>query len=164
MRHGFGVVGLALLIATSASASDSAPKVLRALGDCRTIADASARLSCFDKAAAALASAVAAKDVVVVDREQVKRDRRKQFGFIKLQQGEIDAGVPEPAELKGKVSSLSISGEFIMVVVESSGTWRTTEGGFNAPALGESVTIKKGALGSYVMLFRGGALRVRRLR
>lgn len=164
MWQGWAVLGLGVLAASPAVAGDSAPMLVQALKDCRAVADSTARLSCYDRATAAFEVAVAAKDVVVVDREQVKRDRRKQFGFIKPQPAAVDAGVPEPVELKGKVSALSLWGDFFVVAVEGSGTWRTTESGFAAPALGEPVTIKKGTLGSYVMLFRAGALRVRRLR
>jgi len=164
MRQGWAVVGLAALIAAPVAASGPAQKLVQTLSACRSVTDTSARLTCYDTASTALEAAIAAKEVVLVDREQVKRDRRKQFGFIELQPGEVDAGVPEPAELGGKVTSLALAGEFLVIAVENSGTWKTTEGGLAVPVLGEQVTIKKGALGSYVLVFRGGALRVRRLR
>ncbi|HEX6865720.1 MAG TPA: hypothetical protein VF122_00670, partial [Caulobacteraceae bacterium] len=69
------------LMAGSAQAASDRPPVLQAVVDCRAIADSSARLACYDAAAARLDEAEAKGDVVVLDREQRQQARREAFGF-----------------------------------------------------------------------------------
>src|SRR5689334_2671937 len=57
------------------------PEAFEALVHCRSIAEAAARLQCYDSAAAALEQAAERRDVVVVDRAQVRESRRRLFGL-----------------------------------------------------------------------------------
>ena len=57
------------------------PELFEALVQCRSITDDAARLQCFDTAAANLQAATERRDVVVVDRAQVRESRRRLFGL-----------------------------------------------------------------------------------
>ena len=57
------------------------PELFEALVHCRSITDDAARLQCFDTAAANLQAATERRDVVVVDRAQVRESRRRLFGL-----------------------------------------------------------------------------------
>ena len=57
------------------------PELFEALVRCRAVTDDAARLQCFDAAAAALDAAAERREVVVVDRAQVRESRRRLFGL-----------------------------------------------------------------------------------
>src|SRR4030095_15726604 len=70
--------GLILLAAPAASApkkgaEGAPPAQVSTRLNCRNIADSAARLACYDKAAASIGEAVAKRDLVVFDRESVKK-------------------------------------------------------------------------------------------
>jgi hypothetical protein len=92
---------LVLIAAPSVGAgqtpADSAA-LIKALGDCRSLAESSARLACFDAAAARLLSAEQSGEVVVVDRTQARAARRQAFGFSMPSLDIFKRGEPE-AEL-----------------------------------------------------------------
>ncbi len=76
----------AVIAAPPAQSAGGEPAMGRAdllarLVACRTMADTSARLACYDVAAAALDAAERQGDVVVVDRNQISTARRENFGF-----------------------------------------------------------------------------------
>src|SRR5271169_4971735 len=85
--YGSGLAVLALALTPAAAWAASTPKppdraaLVKALSACRVITDPTDRLTCFDKAAAALDEAQAKGDVVVVDRQQVHEVKRQAFGF-----------------------------------------------------------------------------------
>ena len=74
-----------LLIAAPAAAADkpkqAPPAVVQKLLDCRALTDSAARLACLDAGVAALAGAVENRDVLVADKEEVKKARRGLFGL-----------------------------------------------------------------------------------
>src|SRR5215207_2982123 len=57
------------------------PEAFEALVRCRALTDDSARLRCFDSASAALQTAAENRDVVVVDRKQIREAKRGLFGL-----------------------------------------------------------------------------------
>ena len=65
-----------------ASKQDQArPQQFEALVRCRAIAADAERLQCFDTAVAALEQAADRRELVVVDRQQVRESRRRLFGL-----------------------------------------------------------------------------------
>ena len=89
MRRLFRLTAMALLgpalLALPAAAADKPkdppPAVVQKLLDCRALTDAAQRLACLDAGVAALAGAVERNDVVVADKEQLKKARRSLFGI-----------------------------------------------------------------------------------
>ena len=160
----------ALMMATSfaapvAAAPARTPAVLQALGDCRAIADGAVRLACYDKAAAGIADATAKKDIVVLDREEVRATRKGLFGFSlpKLnffgneKEAKDDTGREEIVEIDVVVKSArSFSYQLWRMTMEDGATWVTTEAStLITPRAGSKVHIKRAALGSYFIKVDG---------
>ena len=94
----------AVTAAQPAQSADGEPALARAdllarLVACRSMADTSARLACYDVAAAALDTAERQGDVVVVDRDQISTARRESFGFSM-------PSIPNLFERDGKLESI----------------------------------------------------------
>ena len=148
-----------LLTMTAPAVAADPPKdsaLLSGIRSCQQIQDSTARLACFDKAAAALVGAAAQGDVAVVDREQVRNVRRSLFGFslpefpfLKSRKEDKEA---EPKELITKLASFrSIgAGRYVFVVEDGNATWETTESvPMGDVERGDKVVIQRGAMGSY---------------
>jgi len=150
------------------------PELFEALVRCRSITEATARLQCFDTASAALEQAAERRDVVVVDRAQVRESRRRLFGLALPRLpifGGGDNGHDNDDDEISQIDSTITSavrndlGQW-QVHLQDGGTWIQTD--FNqlavAPRPGQAVTVRRGALGSYMMrVGRQPGVRVRRV-
>lgn len=132
------------------------PAQVGAVLSCRQVADGAERLACYDRAAASLGDAVARRDLVVFDRESVRKTKRGLFGFAIPNLGIFgdDDGEIEIKQLDGVVAGLgrNADGGFIFRLADGS-RWSQTDGKPIAlePRNGDPVVIRKSALGSYVM-------------
>jgi hypothetical protein len=167
------ILGLALLSASSVAAPKSAQPpspLVGALVNCQHQADDAARLRCYDAAVAALTEAAGSGKIVVVEREDVRRTRRSLFGFalprIPFFNGD-DSAEGQQDELTAKVASWrSLGYDRYQIRLEDGALWETTEGSsaVDAPRNGDTVVIKRGPLGSYMMHIAGQrAVRARRV-
>jgi hypothetical protein len=148
------------------------PALFEALVRCRALTEAAARLQCFDEAAAALDQAAQRRDIVVVDRGQVRESRRRLFGLALPRLpifGGGDDGRPDPEEitqLEGTVLRASQDGYGHWIVrLQDESLWVQTDNNTLAlrPRPGQPVLIRRAALGSYVMRVNGQpGIRVRR--
>jgi hypothetical protein len=129
---------------------------LQRLIDCRKVADNTARLACFDAAAAAMDQAEAKGDIVVVDREQARKVRRQAFGFTLPSLSLFEKGEkPEEIEnVTGLVAAARQNGSGKWVIrLEDGAVWTQIDSndlGID-PKAGETVTVHKAALGSYML-------------
>lgn len=151
----------AVIIAAPVSAADNPPPIARpvaALQQCRTLADASARLACYDKAVDALSAATAANEVVIVERTDVRKARKGLFGFTLPRIGFL-TGRPDNAQDRADEAELETTitashsfgyGKW-RFTVEGGASWETTETniGFDDPLPGRKVLLQKGSLGGY---------------
>ena len=155
------------------SRAESAPRpeLFQALVRCRTVADAGARLACFDNAAAALQAATERRDVVVVDRAQVRESRRRLFGLalprLPIFGGSADEEDEEEIRaIESDIVSAYQAGYGRWVVrLEDGSTWVQVDDNVIAarPRVGQAVRVSRGALGSYTMRVNGQpGVRVRR--
>jgi hypothetical protein len=171
MGKGLAVAGLVILLAGSASAQPKPAEragALKAVVDCRAVADSAERLACYDKAAAALDAAEAKGDVVVVDRGQMREARKAAFGFNFQMPSFMTQGVKEE-ELKRLDSTVASSrqtphGKWIIKLADGA-TWVQidSEELRKAPAAGSEVTVKAATLGSYFLTVKGlGTIRAKR--
>lgn len=148
------------------------PALFEVLVRCRAIADDAERLRCFDSAATALDQAAQRRDIVVVDRGQVRESRRRLFGlalprlpiFGSRDDGREDA--EEITRLDGTVASANQDtlGHW-GVRLQDGSYWVQVDNNLLAlrPAPGNPVTIIRGPLGSYMMrVNRQPGIRVRR--
>lgn len=167
-------LGLSLVIAVPVAAQDKSEqtpaRVVTQVVDCRAISESAQRLACFDTTVAALAQAQAAKELVVVSKEDVREARRGLFGFtlpkLRLFGGEDDQD-NDVKEISATVASASQSrtGGWVFNLTDN-GTWQQTDDGFiGTPSPGDTVVIRRAAFGSYfAKLNDRPGFRIKRLR
>ena len=172
---------LAALLAAAAPATLSAQRneppqraqLFEALVRCRAITEAAARLQCFDAAAAALEEATARRDVVVVDRQQVREGRRRLFGLALPRLPFFGGGDESEDEdridrVEGVVASASQNGNGQWVVALQDGAvWQQADNNPLAlrPRNGQPVVITRGTMGSFFMRVNNQpGIRARRIR
>jgi hypothetical protein len=155
--------------ARAASGIEPQAAVVRALLDCRGLADAPSRLACYDEAAAAFERAEAGGDVVIVDREQARKVRRQAFGFTlpSISMFEKGESKSELENVDGKLASArqDASGHWVLKL-EDGAVWRQIDSNelTRSPKSGMTVVIRKAALGSYLAAVAGQrAFRARRV-
>jgi hypothetical protein len=139
------------------------PEAFEALVRCRAIVDDKARLQCFDSAAQTLQQAADRKDLVVVDRKQIRETRRTLFG-LDLPRLSIFGGGDGDEEAEQVTSIESTvdaavqdgNGRWIVKLADGS-TWAQTDNNVLAlrPRHGQKVKVKRAALGSYMMNVNG---------
>lgn len=165
-----------VLIATAAPLAAQTPKPARpytALQACRAITDSTQRLACFDRAAADLDAAAKSEEVVIVDRQEVKKARKGLFGFTLPRIGFLsgrDGNAEDQADeqqLEDTVAGArSIMGGRWRITLSSGAVWETLEidSRFTDPRPGLKVTLDKAMLGSYFLqVGKGRSVKARRL-
>lgn len=166
-------IGAALIAGSAAFGAKLKPvesPLMRALSDCQRLAEDAVRLRCYDAAATALTAASTSGKVVVVDQEDVRKTRRSLFGFslpkLPFFSGDNSAD-DQTNELTAKIASAGPLGYGkYRIKLEDGALWETTEGStaVDAPKSGDTVVIKGGPLGSYMMKISGQrALRAKRV-
>ena len=162
------LLALPLLMLAAPAMAQERSKVLERVVDCRKVTDPAERLACYDQAVAALDEAEAKKDVVVVDKDQVRAARKSVFGLnlprIKLFGGDDEATDVDEVESTIKSVTFQRDGR-IFFVIEDGARWVQTDDKtvFGIKA-GQKVILKKGALGSFFAKFeRGPGIRVARV-
>lgn len=143
-------------MAAYAQPAQPAPDVFTRVTACRDLRDGTERLACYDRAVAALAQAQAAREVVVVDRQQVQQTQRSLFGLT----------VPSVSRLFGEGQEQAVEETITQVRNDQTGrvtfqtntgaVWTQTEGRRLARARpGMKVRIRRGALGSFIANVEG---------
>ncbi|MES2497495.1 MAG: hypothetical protein V4618_15380 [Pseudomonadota bacterium] len=160
LRNTFMLAGMiASATAASAEKTREQPELFRNLLNCRAIADNAARLACFDQSTSALQQAEAKKDLVVVDRKEIRETRKSLFGFTLPKIGLFGGGDDEKEETKEAVIELQSTveaarpiagGNWSLRLADGAGTWETMSAMVDAPRAGDKVRIKKATLGSYL--------------
>ncbi|MBA2932708.1 hypothetical protein HZF05_01240 [Sphingomonas sp. CGMCC 1.13654] len=130
---------------------------------CRSIAEPAARLACFDKSVADFQVATDKRDVVIVDRAEVREARHSLFGFnlptLRIfgggdnKQGSAPVD-EEEKEINATVRSARMNGDLTWTIVLDSGAvWQQTDQAALPlpPRAGDAVDIRRAALGSYIM-------------
>jgi hypothetical protein len=130
--------------------------IVQNLLDCRKTADDAARLACYDQAAGAFGKAEAQGDIVVVDREQARKVRRQAFGLSLPSLSLFDKGESEEElnNVTAQVQSARQDGTGRWTVkLDSGATWTQVDTSplRRTPKAGMPVTIRKAALGSFMM-------------
>ena len=147
------------------------PELFEALVRCRAVSNDAARLQCFDRAAANLQQAAERRDVVIVDRGQVRESRRRLFGLPLPRLpifggGGDDDDEDEIRSIESTVASAHQEGYGRWVVrLQDGSTWVQTDNNIIAasPRSGQPVRVNRGALGTFMMKVNNQpAVRVRR--
>ena len=138
----------------------------RTLLDCRSVADSTQRLACYDKAAGTVADAIAKKDLVLIDKERATAAKRSLFGFsVPDFAGLLGGG--DITQVEGTVAGFTnnADGGFTIKLQDGS-VWTQTDDTPVAlpPRRGDKVLIKRGTLGSYFFrLGRQPGFKVKRI-
>jgi hypothetical protein len=150
----------ALLAAGGSAAAQNPPPdrapIVQSLADCRKLTEDSARLACYDKAVAALDQAEARGDIVVVDRDQARKVRRQAFGLPLPSLSLFDKGESDEElnNMTAQVVTARQDGTGRWTVkLDSGATWTQVDTSplRRTPRPGMPVTIRKAALGSFMM-------------
>jgi hypothetical protein len=138
------------------STKNERPQSFEALLRCRAVTDSAARLACFDSAAATLESAAERNDLVVVDRQQIRKTKRTLFG-LSIPNLDIFGDDDKEPEVKSIDSTIASARR------DPTGKWvvRLQEGAFwrqiddrplaMSPKPGNKVQINRTPMGSYMM-------------
>ena len=159
---------LACAVAVPAAAKDKdapvRPSQIQELYACRDIADAAARLACFDREVGELSTADAAREITFADRATMKKARRGLFGFSLPNLGGLFGG-GDDSDKEDKITAIDTTIE--SVSIDKSGKYRlTVEGGavwvqidgvgsVREPRVGDKINIKAAAMGSYFAKIEG---------
>lgn len=152
------LVPIAAADAQGSEAAAQRPVVFEALVRCRAITDDAARLACFDSAAAGLQQAADRRELVVVDRTQIRESRRRLFGLSLPRLPIFGGGDEEDEEEIDSIDSSVRSAQRVgygrwVVTLEDGSVWAQTDDQIIAgrPRPGQPVRVSRGALGSYMM-------------
>jgi hypothetical protein len=165
---GTAMILLAAPVAVAAAKDKDAPVTpaqVQQLYACRDIADAAARLACFDRQVAALQQAEQARDVTMFDRAAAQKARRGLFGFT-LRDLPFLGGDDEDEPALRLDTTIKWARRYDMdklrFEIEDGAVWAQTDQTVlpRDPKPGDRVQIYPGAMGSYFAEI-GGQKRVR---
>lgn len=149
----------AAAIAAAPPAEPRRPAAYEALVRCRAIDNDEARLRCFDQSVAALQEAADKRELVVVDRGQIRETRRRLFGLdlpnLPFFGGNDDEAREEVRQIDGTIAEVRSVNKLWIIRLQEGGTWIQTDGSRRGqqPKVGTKVKIRKGTLGGYIMEF-----------
>jgi len=134
------------------------------------LSDRDARLDCFEDAARKLKAATERQDIVVVDKEQIKKTKHTLFG-LPLPRIDILGGDNSQDDVKqvdGIVASAHRDGDGRwLITLQDGAVWQQNDDRVIArePRAGFTVRIERAAMGTFMMRIQNQpAIRVRRLR
>lgn len=147
------------------------PPALTRVLDCRALASAEERLACFDREVAALEAAERAQDLVVVDRQQLRRTRRSLFGLTLPNLSVFGDDGPDEEGMSQIESTIrgfrqDPYGKYTFVL-EDGARWVQIDSRELRiePRVGQPIRIRRAAMGSYLANVNNQiAIRVRRER
>ncbi len=153
-------------LSAQTSGAPALPEVFQAVVDCREIAEPAQRLACYDANVTSMQDAQARQDLVVADREQIREAKRGLFGivlpdlklFARDEEDEIN-------EIESTITRVSTDGRGKWVFVIADGArWAQTDTRPIRPDPGDSIRIRRAAMGSYFANIDGAvAIRVKRM-
>ena len=139
-------------------ANAPAPKIFTDVLQCRAIAEAEARLACFDQTVGTLAQAQQRKDVFVADKEAIREVRRGLFGFSlpKVRLFGDDDMAEEVKSIETTIKAASRGQKGYVFTLQDGARWAQTDGAYmDQPKPGSKIRIRRAALGSYMASIEG---------
>jgi hypothetical protein len=150
------------------AASGAPPAAIQQLMTCRSIADSTQRLACYDRQAAAIGQAIASKDLVVIDKAKATAAKRSLFGFSIPDFGGLFGGneneVKEIASTIARVRH-NPEGGWLVDLADGS-TWTQTDDAPLGlpPERGNKVVVHRGSFGAFFLRVAGQpGIRVKRI-
>ncbi len=151
----------ALLSVSGASArsvpNTGVPVTVQQLLGCRSIADAAQRLACYDRQSTVLSTAIASRDVVVIDKARASAAKRSLFGFsVPNFGGLFGSGSDDIKQIEGVVAGVTnnADGGWTLKLADGSVWTQVDDAPLGLPPRrGDKVVIKRGSLGSFYVEF-----------
>jgi hypothetical protein len=157
-------ISLAIVVGTLVSGACFGQSAEESVVECTHVADKSARLRCYDDHMTRLGHAIAS------DAPVVSKPIAAEFGITPELQRKKRSGTSTDSQqsLVARVKAISARahGE-LRIELDNDQVWVETQrpGNFEPPAVGDTVTVRHGTLGSYFLSAQSGpALRVERVR
>lgn len=155
---GLVCLSLGALMATApAAAQEGGADPLAELRACRDIAEDGARLACYDRQAGVLLTAEESGEITFVDRERAEETRKGLFGFSGVKVPFFEDG-DEVDQVESTITQVRRYGRnnWLITIEEGSAVWRIEDPPmrFNAPRVGDQVSIRRGSLTSYFIRVR----------
>ncbi|MEH6757849.1 MAG: hypothetical protein V7676_10070 [Parasphingorhabdus sp.] len=122
--------------------------IFQAVLDCREVIESMTRLACFDEKVETLAVANDNKEIILADKGQIKEERIERLETTVISASKFGFG------------------KWVITLAEG-GTWQQTDSVrlIRDPRPGDPVTIKTGAIGSYMANINGQrAIRVKQIK
>ena len=161
------LAALALVIPAAAAAQDGPSEVQRVVA-CRTIADDTERLACYDREAGALSELVESDEVVVVSKEQAQAAQREVFGFSTPNFAGLLGDEDKVKDVEFSIKRAQYNAyDKLLVEAEDGSVWLQIDDRRigSTPKSGTVVTVRRATLGSFEMEIKGRrSFKVRRLR
>lgn len=137
-------------------ASQAGAQQLDAMIRCRTIADAAARLDCFDRNISALGQARDDKSMIVLDRRAVVKDKEQRFGLERTRgdvfgggEGDRQTAVPKVETRISRAEQLPGAPGRWNLTLANGMLWQTLEDLSRKPALETPITLERSSLGGF---------------
>ncbi len=149
----------ALLSASGASArtapNTGVPASVQQLLNCRAIADSAQRLACFDRQTNVISSAIASRDLVVIDKVRATAAKRSLFGFsVPNFGGLFGSGSDDIKQIESTVAGVSHNpdGGWVLKLADGSIWSQVDDAPLGLPPRrGDKVIVKRGSLGSFYL-------------
>lgn len=160
MKAAYLLIGLAAMSSTAMARESDKPlpraEVFQKVIECRAIADATLRLSCYDAQVARLDEAATRKEVVVVDQAEVKKTRKGLFGFNFNDLGLFGGGDQDGEEegvnqIESTVRSArqNASAKWTIILEDGAKWVQIDTTSIRTPQPGQSIKIRKASMGSF---------------
>lgn len=142
-------------VAARPAPNPGVPASVQQLLGCRTIADSAQRLACYDRQTSALNSAIASREVVVVDKARVSAAKRSLFGFsVPNFGGLFGSGADEIKQIESTVAGVTqnADGGWTLKLADGSVWTQVDDAPLGLPPRrGDKVVVKRGSLGSFYL-------------
>ena len=149
----FGAAGAAARTAPTTGTPASVQQLLA----CRAIADSAQRLACYDRQTTVISSAIASRDLVVIDKVRASAAKRSLFGFsVPNFGGLFGSGSDDIKQIEGVVAGVSnnADGGWTLKLVDGSVWTQVDDAPLGlAPRRGDKIVVKRGTLGSFYVEF-----------
>lgn len=121
---------------------------------CQSFTDGMTRLACFDREAATVRGAISRRDLVVVDRDEIRRTRRSLFGLSLPNMAVLGSDKEEISHIDSVLEATSHNhdGGYVFRLQDDSRWTQMDDRSFALePRQGEKVVVKRAAMGTYML-------------
>jgi len=164
------VLGMAFAAAAAARSIPNTgnPQSVQQLIACRSIADPTQRLACYDRQTDALNKAIASRDVVVIDKQRATAAKRSLFGFsIPNFGGLFGGGENDVNKIASTITKVSQDpyGAWVVTLADGSTWYQQDDATLGlGPEKGDKVVVHRGSFGAFFLRVNGQpGIRVKRI-